>query len=115
MTLVVEAQVIPLKADKDGVIRVGGTRVTLETVVHAFSEGHTAEEIVSHFPALKLADVYAVISYYLNNQEAVHDYMQRQEETAEKIWREIESKPDYQLFRQRLLTRSQATTTSSQK
>lgn len=115
MTLVVEAQSIPLKEDKDGVIRVGGTRITLETVVHAFSEGHTAEEIVSHYPALKLADVYAVISYYLNNQEAVHGYLQRQVEKAEEIWRQIESKPDYQLFRQRLLARNQTASRSSGK
>ncbi|HRQ38235.1 MAG TPA: DUF433 domain-containing protein [Chloroflexota bacterium] len=108
MTLIVEAQSPPLHIDRDGVIRIGGTRITLDTIVHAFDQGHTAEEIVSHYPALKLADVYAVISYYLNNQTAVNHYLHQQKEEAREIWREIESAPDYQLFRERLLARHQA-------
>ena len=114
MTLKVEAQSPPLKIDHDGVMRVGDTRVTLDTVAHAFNQGHTAEEIVSHYPVLKLADVYAVISYYLNNRTAVDDYLQQQEEAAEEFWREIESEPDYQIFRERLLARHQAEEKPSQ-
>jgi uncharacterized protein (DUF433 family) len=110
MTLTVEAQTIPLKADQDGVMRVGNTRVTLDTVVHAFDQGHTAEEIVSHYPALRLADVYAVIAYYLNNQAEVHAYLQQQEEAIQKIWEKIEAQPDYQRFRKRLIARRQANT-----
>jgi uncharacterized protein (DUF433 family) len=108
MTLVVEAQSPPLQVDRDGVIRVGGSRVTLDTVVNTFNQGHTAEEIVSHYPALKLADVYAVISYYLNNQATVNRYMRQQKEEAGEVWREIEAASDYQLFRQRLLARQRA-------
>lgn len=108
MTLIVETQSPPLQIDQDGVFRVGGTRVTLDTVVHAFDQGHTAEEIVSHYPALRLADVYAVISYYLNNQTAVNTYLHQQKEEADEIWRKIESAPDYLLFRERLLARHQA-------
>jgi len=102
MTLRIQTQAPPLEEDGDGVVRVGGSRVTLETVVHAFNEGHTAEEIVSHYPALKLADVYAVISFYLNNRAAVKDYLQQQEAAAEDVWREIESMSDVQIFRERL-------------
>ena len=43
MTLTVEVQTIPLKADSDGVMRVDQTRVTLDTLVRAFEQGHTAE------------------------------------------------------------------------
>lgn len=103
MALSIEAQSPPLQADRDGVMRIGGTRVTLNSVVRAFNEGHTAEEIVSHFPALKLADVYAVISYYLNNRVAVREYLQQQEAAADEVWREIENSSDYQIFRERLL------------
>lgn len=108
MTLTVEVQTIPLKADQDGVMRVGETRVTLDTVVQAFEQGHTAEEIVSHFPTLQLADVYAVIAYYLNNQTEVRAYLQQQEEVIQKIWEQIEAKADYQIFRERLIARHQA-------
>ena len=106
MTLTVEAQAPPLQADRHGVMRVGQTRVTLDSVVHAFNQGHTAEEIVSHFPALKLADVYAVISYYLNNRDAVREYLQQQEVAAEGVWLKIEASTDYQIFRERLLAAS---------
>lgn len=104
MTLTIEAQSPPLRADHNGVMRVGGSRVTLDTVIRTFDEGHTAEEIVSHFPALRLADVYAVISYYLKNRAAVREYLRQQEEAVEDVWREIESSSDYQIFRERLLS-----------
>lgn len=62
MSLLLEPQTIPLRTDADGVLRVGTSRVPLETVIHAFHQGHTAEEIVSHYPALRQADVYTVIA-----------------------------------------------------
>lgn len=46
----------PLRTDADGVVRIGGTRVPLETVVSAFDRG-AAEEIVLRFPTLQLSDV----------------------------------------------------------
>ena len=110
MTLTVDVQAIPLKADQYGVMRMGDTRVTLDTIIHTFEQGHTAEEIVSHYPVLRLADVYAVIAYYLNNQATVENYLRRQREEAQKIWEQIEAKPDYQTFRERLLARHQAKT-----
>jgi uncharacterized protein (DUF433 family) len=113
MTLIVDAQTIPLKADADGVMRVGDTRVTLDTVVHAFEQGHTAEEIVSQYPALRLADVYAVIAYYLNHRAEVQAYLLQQQEEAQKIWEQFETKVDYQAFRERLLARHKAKTSPS--
>jgi hypothetical protein len=56
--LVVEAETAPISIDIDGVARIGRTRVTLDTVVLAFEQGATAEEIASRYPALKLSDVY---------------------------------------------------------
>jgi uncharacterized protein (DUF433 family) len=107
MSVVVEAQTIPLREDSSGTFRVGNTRVRLDTVIYAFNNGHTAEEIVSQYPALNLADVYAVIAYYLNNRQAVDEYIRHGEEEAECFRAEIESRPDYQLFRERILARRQ--------
>jgi hypothetical protein len=45
MTLIIENNPVPLATDKDGVVRVGGTRVTLDTVIGAFDEGATPEEM----------------------------------------------------------------------
>ena len=58
---------VPLAMGADGVIRVSGTRVTLDTVLAAFREGATAEEIVQQYPSLALADVYQVIGYALRH------------------------------------------------
>jgi len=74
MSLVIIDTPIPLKTDMDGVVRVGNTRVTLDTVVAAFKEGATAEEIVYQYPSVLLADVYAVIGYYLQQQPEVNTF-----------------------------------------
>jgi uncharacterized protein (DUF433 family) len=75
MTLTVEPQIVPLTNTPEGVVRVSGTRVPLETVVRAFHEGATAEEIVQDFSSLTLPHVYAVLAYYLANQAEVDAYM----------------------------------------
>ena len=82
---------VPLHIDKDGNIRVGGTRVTLDTIVASYQQGETPQEIHEGFPTLKLADIYAVISHYLNNQEEVDAYLRRQEEEAEQIRQQLEA------------------------
>ncbi len=97
-----EIPTLPLKTDSIGTIRIGGTRVRLDTVVYAFNQGYTAEEILSQFPVLDLADVYAVISYYLNNRKEVDEYIQQQTSEAERVQHHFESQPGYQAFRQRL-------------
>jgi uncharacterized protein (DUF433 family) len=105
MEMTLEAQAVPMNRDADGVIRVGNTRVRLDTVIYTFNEGYTAEEIVSQYPALHLADVYAAIAYYLNHRDAVDEYLRQRAETAAEIRAEIEQKSAYQEFRNRLLTR----------
>ena len=51
----------PLEFTTDGVIRIGKTRVTLDTVIAVFKQGTTAEEIAYRYPSLKLADIYATL------------------------------------------------------
>ena len=75
MTLSTPAELMPLQVDSDGVMRVGGTRVTLDTVIAIFEQGATAEEIVQRFPTLDLADVYFAIGYYLRHRQEVDDYL----------------------------------------
>jgi len=73
--LAVEA--VPLTAGKDGVIRVQGSRVTLDTNVAAFEDGATAEEIAQQFPTLSLAVVYQVIGYYLRHRVDLQAYFEK--------------------------------------
>lgn len=85
MELLARKETVPLKADADGVIRVGGTRVTLDTVVAAFNDGATAEAIAEQYPSLALADVYVVIAYYLRRQTEVGRYLRRRSRQAEAV------------------------------
>jgi uncharacterized protein (DUF433 family) len=96
---------IPLQMGADSVIRVGQTRVTLDTVIGAFKGGSTAEEIIFQYPVLELADVYAVVSYYLNNQPAVESYLQAVPEVSEQLRWNIQQKFPITDLRQRLMVR----------
>lgn len=105
MTLVVAAEPVPLIIDNDGVVRVGNTRVTLDTVIKTFQNGATAEEIAQRYPSLKLADIYATISYYLNHQQEVETYLQQRHTEAQKIRKMNEARFDPQGLRDRLIAR----------
>ena len=84
MTTLVEA--IPLAMDAHGVYRVGGSRVTLDLVVHAFNRGATAEEIMQEFPTLQLPDVYQVIGYYLKHSAELTEYFEKREPDQEQLF-----------------------------
>ncbi|MGZ9225281.1 MAG: DUF433 domain-containing protein [Anaerolineales bacterium] len=96
---------LPLKTDEDGVIRVSKTRVTLDTIVTAFLEGLTAEEIAVQYPVVPLADVYSVIGYYLHQKKKVDAYLARREKLAEKVRRQNEARFYQSDLRGRLLAR----------
>src|SRR6266705_1466520 len=92
MTLTIEKVDVPLAKTADGAIRVNGTRIPLQTIVNAFNRGATAEEIVIDFPTLRLADVYSVISFYLNHKAQVDEYVAAVEAQAEQMMKQIEVK-----------------------
>ena len=96
---------LPLKLDKTGVARVGGTRVTLDTVVRAFIRGATAEEIAQQYPSLSLPDIYATISYYLQNREDVEKYLEKRRKHAQSVKQENQKMFDQSGIRERLLAR----------
>jgi|SRR5215211_3502310 len=105
MSLMVRPEPVPLAADRDGVMRVADTRVTLDTVVAAFREGATAEEITQQYPSLQLADVYAVIGHYLRHQKEVDDYLRQRQQQAAGVHRSNEARFDPAGVRDRLLAR----------
>jgi uncharacterized protein (DUF433 family) len=105
MTLVTTTEIIPIQVDANGVARVGGTRVTLDTVITAFSEGATAEEIDQQYPSLDLADIYYVIGYYLRRPAEVEAYLRQRKTQADIVRKQNESRFDPQGVRDRLLAR----------
>ena len=96
---------VPLSQDQAGVLRVTGTRVSLDSVIYAFNEGATPEEIVQQYPTLDLKDVYAVISYYLQNRDEVETYIDQRKVDRQELRKEIESRFDPIGIRERLLAR----------
>jgi uncharacterized protein (DUF433 family) len=99
------AMTIPIQEDADGVIRVGNTRVTLDTLIAAFEEGATAEEIAQQYPTLDLADVYHVIGYYLQQPETVNAYLEQRRRHADAVRQQNEARFDPAGIRDRLLAR----------
>jgi len=65
---------------RDGNYYVVGTRVSLDSIVHAFRRGESPETICQNFEVLRLEEVYGAIAYYLANQSAIDAYLVRQRE-----------------------------------
>jgi len=101
----------PLTWWDDGSIRISGSRVPIDAIVHHFNLGCTAEEIVYKFPSLLLAQVYGAIYYYLTHKHEIGKYLQEREARAEETREMIESSPlaaDRKGIRERLLARAMA-------
>jgi uncharacterized protein (DUF433 family) len=95
MTTLETTQSLPLRLTEDGTIRVADTRVSLDSVVHHYKLGASAEQIAQSF-ALDLADVYAAIAYYLNHEETIEGYLREQEAKGDELQRKMECDPQYQ-------------------
>ena len=95
----------PVHSDANGVLRVGGTRVTLDTVVNAYETGATAEEIALAYDALALAQVYATIAYYLQNKTSLDPYLTSRRQAAQDALNEIARRQAMTDMRQRLIAR----------
>lgn len=89
-------------------MRVGATRVSLDSVIFAFNDGATPEEIVQQYPTLNLADVYAVITHYLQHRSEVEEYLDRRRAQQRELKKEIETRFDPQGIRDRLLARQRS-------
>jgi uncharacterized protein (DUF433 family) len=108
MAIVIHPEPVPLAVDGDGVVRVGGTRVTLETIVAAFSQGATAEEIAQQYPTVSLTDIYTAIGYYLRHRIDVEEYIEKRRRESEAARKEMELSLGPDGIRERLLARRAA-------
>lgn len=100
-----------LGKDDSGTIRIGDTRVTFDSVVTAFWQGATPEEIMLRFDVLTLPQIYETISYYLNHREEADAYLEQQREKGEAMRRKLEAAgitPNGAEVRERLLRRKKA-------
>jgi uncharacterized protein (DUF433 family) len=81
----------PLRVDEGGAVRVGNTRISLDLVVEQYENGMTPEDMVRAYDTLVLADVYAVIAYYLRHRDEVRAYLKGREEKAQALQAKIEA------------------------
>ena len=93
-----------MRVDAGGVVRVGKSRVILDLVVSQYEDGMTPEDMVRAYDTLVLADVYAVIAYYLRHRDEVLAYLRRREEQAQALQAKIEAEHP-RVSRQELLAR----------
>ncbi|MCY2968771.1 MAG: DUF433 domain-containing protein [Planctomycetota bacterium] len=107
MSLHIELEAVPLESDTDGVVRVVKTRVTLDTIVYAFQEGLSAEEISEQYPAVPLGIVYSTIGYYLTHQSLVQSYLESREDAAQTTRVRNETRVSLPGILARLLARRQ--------
>jgi len=98
----------PLRVDDGGAVRVGKSRISLDVVVEQYENGMTPEDMVRAYDTLALADVHAVIAYYLRHRDAVRVYLKRREEEAEALRAKIEAERP-RISREELLARRRAT------
>lgn len=105
MAIAIAPEPMPLETDSDGAVRVGGTRVTLDTLVAAFQTGYSPEEIHEQYPAVGLADVYAVLTCYLRHTTEVDAYLDARDQASASVRAANEERFSPDGIRARLLAR----------
>lgn len=105
MSLAIVTEPAPLAISTDGAVRVGKTRVTLDTVITAFLEGAIAEEILEQYPSLELSDIYSAIGYYLRHKAEVDIYLLERQKLSAEVRQDAERRFNPIGVRDRLLER----------
>ncbi|HTE66071.1 MAG TPA: DUF433 domain-containing protein [Candidatus Binatia bacterium] len=105
MSIAATPEPVLLATDADGVVRVAGSRVTLDTLVASFHTGDSPEEIHEQFPTLDLADIYAVLTYYLRHTGEVEGYLEGRQRTRATVQADNEARHPPEGLRARLLAR----------
>jgi uncharacterized protein (DUF433 family) len=73
--LPLQSDPLPIRMEAPGALRVGDTRVTVESVLQCYLAGDSPEAIQDAFPTLQLADVYTVIGHYLRHRAEFDQYL----------------------------------------
>src|SRR5438128_8390197 len=97
----------PLRVDEGGAVRVGKSRISLDLVVEQYESGITPEDMVRAYDTLVLADVHAVIAYYLRHRDEVRAYLKQRAEEAAALRTKIETERP-RVSREELLARRSA-------
>jgi uncharacterized protein (DUF433 family) len=64
---------------RDGGYWIQGTRISLDSIVHAFNRGVAPESIKRAFPLLTLEEIYGAITFYLARAQEIDAYLEQAE------------------------------------
>ena len=98
----------PLRWDEAGGIRIGQSRVTLDSLLAAYHNGCTPEEIAIQYSVLSLAEIYAAITYYLTHRQQIDSYLAQRHQVAQQRRQQFAQDHNLVDLRQRLLSRHQS-------
>ena len=62
-----------------------GTRTSIRAIVGLWRLGIMPEEILNHFPHLTLAQVFDALSFYLDNQAEINEYIEKNQVPDELV------------------------------
>lgn len=102
-----------MRLDAGGVVRIGNSRVTLDVVIGEYENGMAPEEMVRAYDTLCLADVYAVIGWYLRHREEVAEFLKQRELEADVLREKLDARRT-PITRAELLAREKADASAGQ-
>ena len=84
---------------RDGGYWIKGTRISLDSIVHAFNCGAAPESIKRSFSLLSLEEIYGAITFYLSHEQEIDAYLAQSEaeldsESKERNARARTAKPE---------------------
>lgn len=93
-------------------IRIKGHRIGIESILRKYLEGQPAEAIARHYDTLRPVDIYAAITYYLENKTQVDEYLGRVERLLAEDMARGDANPSPTVLRLRRLREERAGTRS---
>jgi uncharacterized protein (DUF433 family) len=82
--------------EREGEYYAARTRVPIGVIVAAWKRGDTPERIVEQFPSLSLADVYGVITYYLDHEHDLEAHFAHLRDEYERVRQAArDERPDF--------------------
>lgn len=84
-------------------IRIKGHRIGIESILRKYLAGQPVEEIARQYDTLRAVDIYATITYYLQNREAVDAYLARTQQLVAEDMTRSDANPSPAVLRLRKL------------
>ncbi|MGL5940709.1 MAG: DUF433 domain-containing protein [Waterburya sp.] len=109
MSIQVEFEVSapPFRWDEGGGIRIGQSRVTLDSLLAAYHSGFTPEEIAFQYSVLHLEEIYAAIAYYLSHRQEIDNYLDERRQRTQQQRNQFAQQYNLADLRERLSDRYQ--------